>query len=93
MTPFGATSILLALLAGASAAGSWCAVVGMPSLGLVAAAELGIALDRPLLREEGAFDRLLAERQPAYESAADVIVDTDGKTADEVASEISERVP
>jgi len=44
--PFGATSILLALLAGASAAGSWCAVVGMPSLGLVAAAELGIALDR-----------------------------------------------
>ena len=54
---------------------------------------VGIALDRPLLREEGAFDRLLAERQPAYESAADVIVDTDGKSADEVASEISERVP
>ena len=44
--PFGATSVLLALLAGASVAGSWCAVVGMPSLGLVAAAELGIALDR-----------------------------------------------
>jgi len=44
--PFGATSVLLALLAAASAAGSWCAVVGMPSLGLVAAAELGIALER-----------------------------------------------
>jgi hypothetical protein len=44
--PFGATSVLLALLAAASAAGSWCAVVGMPTLGLVAAAEFGIALDR-----------------------------------------------
>ena len=43
---FGATSVLLALLAAASAAGSWCAVVGMPALGLVAAAEIGIALDR-----------------------------------------------
>jgi hypothetical protein len=43
---FGATSVLLALLAAASAAGSWCAVVGLPTLGLVAAAEFGIALDR-----------------------------------------------
>jgi hypothetical protein len=42
----GATSVLLALLAGASAAGSWCAVVGLPDLGLVAAAEFGIALER-----------------------------------------------
>ncbi len=44
--PFGATSVLLALLAAASAAGSWCAVVRMPALGLAAAGELGIALDR-----------------------------------------------
>jgi len=51
---FGATSVLLSLLAGASAAGSWCAVVGMPSLGLVAAAELGIALERlPLVPDPG----------------------------------------
>jgi len=54
---------------------------------------VGIALDRPLLREEGAFDKLLAERQPAYESAADVIVDTDEKSPDEVSSEIAERLP
>jgi hypothetical protein len=45
-TSFGATSVLLALLAAASAAGSWCAVVGLPGLGLVAADEIGIALDR-----------------------------------------------
>ena len=40
------TSLALALLAGASTAGSWCAAVGLSSLGLVAAAELGLALDR-----------------------------------------------
>jgi shikimate kinase len=54
---------------------------------------VGIALDRPLLREEGAFDKLLAERQPAYESAADLIVDTDGRTPEGVAAEIEERLP
>ena len=31
----GATSLLFAVLAEASAAGSWCAVVGLPRLGLV----------------------------------------------------------
>ena len=42
----GSTSLLLALLAEASAAGSWCAVVGLPHLGLVAAAEAGVAVNR-----------------------------------------------
>src|SRR3954451_10084986 len=42
----GGTSLLLALLAEASRSGSWCAVVGVPSLGAIAAAESGIALDR-----------------------------------------------
>jgi hypothetical protein len=48
VTP-GATSLLVALLAAASAAGSWCAVLGMPRLGLVAAAEAGMALERVAL--------------------------------------------
>lgn len=42
----GATSLALALAAGASRTGSWTAAVGFPSLGLVAAAELGIDLAR-----------------------------------------------
>jgi hypothetical protein len=42
----GTTSLVLALLAEASRAGSWCAVVGVPTFGAVAAADLGIALDR-----------------------------------------------
>ena len=42
----GSTSLLIALLAGASQAGAWCAVVGLPALGLLAASEAGVALDR-----------------------------------------------
>jgi hypothetical protein len=42
----GSTSLLLALLAEASRAGSWCAVVGLPSLGALAAQESGIDLER-----------------------------------------------
>ena len=42
----GGTSLMLALLAEASRAGSWCAVVGVPAFGAVAAADVGIALDR-----------------------------------------------
>lgn len=42
----GATSLALALAAGASQAGSWVAAVGLGSLGLVAAAELGVSFER-----------------------------------------------
>jgi len=45
----GSTSLALTLLAGASQAGAWCAAVGLPGLGLVAAGEHGIALDRLVL--------------------------------------------
>jgi NADPH:quinone reductase-like Zn-dependent oxidoreductase len=45
----GASSLLLALLADATAAGSWAAVVGMPSLGLAAAAEYGVDVARMAL--------------------------------------------
>jgi hypothetical protein len=41
-----ATSLALALAVAASRAGSWCAAAGLPSLGLVAAAEVGIDLAR-----------------------------------------------
>lgn len=44
--PCGATSLLLTLLAAASAAGSWAAVVGVGDLGALAAAELGVDLAR-----------------------------------------------
>ncbi len=51
-------------------------------------ARVGGGAGRPLLAEPGAFDRLLAERSPAYESAADAIVDVDGRLPEEIAAEI-----
>jgi hypothetical protein len=47
--PSGVTSLALALVAGPSQAGSWVAAVGLGSLGLLAAADLGVALDRLVL--------------------------------------------
>lgn len=42
----GSMSAALALLAGPSMAGSWCGVVGVPDLGVEAAADWGVWLDR-----------------------------------------------
>jgi hypothetical protein len=41
--------LCLALAAGASAAGAWCAMVGLPQLGVAAAADAGLDPDRMLL--------------------------------------------
>jgi hypothetical protein len=46
MPGVAATSVMLALLGAASTAGSWCAVAGLPTLGALAAAELGVVLER-----------------------------------------------
>ncbi|MDY0910870.1 hypothetical protein [Microbacterium sp. CFBP9034] len=46
------TSLLLALLAQPSQAGSWCGVVGMPRLGVEAAERLGVDLSRLVLIPE-----------------------------------------
>jgi hypothetical protein len=45
----GTTSLALAVLVGPSAAGSWVAAVGVPSLGLAAAAGFGVDLGRVVL--------------------------------------------
>lgn len=51
----GSAYLLLALMAGVSRAGGWCAAVGMPSLGIAAAVEAGVALERlALVPEVGA---------------------------------------
>ncbi|HEV7951607.1 MAG TPA: hypothetical protein VGP24_17735 [Glaciihabitans sp.] len=42
-------TLLMALLAGPSAAGTWCGVVGIPEFGIEAAASFGVDLDRLVL--------------------------------------------
>ncbi len=45
-SPTGATSLAVALAAGAVSSGSWAAVVGVDGFGLAAAHDLGLSLDR-----------------------------------------------
>ena len=42
----GATSLALAMVSAAATAGSWVAVIDVPTIGLDAACELGVPLDR-----------------------------------------------
>jgi len=46
MAVSGGTALALALSAVPTRSGSWCAAVGLPELGLVAAYQLGVRLDR-----------------------------------------------
>lgn len=71
----GATSLALALAAGASQAGSWTVVVGLPELGLAAAAEVGVVLDRLALVAVPPHDPATwAPTLAALVGAVDVIV-------------------
>ena len=57
-----------------------------------AAARVGDGHGRPLLEDGSPVDvlrRLAEERAPLYEAAADLAVDTDNRSADEVADEVS----
>lgn len=44
--------------------------------------------ERPLLQDLGRAEALYAQRQPLYQKYADLVVDTTGKTIEEVCSEI-----
>ena len=68
----GATSLLLALLAEAMAQGSWIAVVGIPTLGIEAAAGLGLHLDHLVLAPDPT--RHWPEVVGALLDAVDVVV-------------------
>lgn len=48
----GGTSLMLGLIAAASRNGAWCAVVGVPAMGMLAAAESGVVLERLALVPE-----------------------------------------
>ncbi len=55
---------------------------------------VGLGVGRPLLlgNVRSRVKALLDERAPVYEAVATIAVDTDGRTPDEVAAEIAERI-
>jgi shikimate kinase len=61
-------------------------VVWLQAPAAVLAERVGDGRDRPLLQGDprGSLDRLLAMREPAYEAVADVTVDTEARSVDEV---------
>ena len=69
----GATSLALAVAAGPSAAGSWTAVVGDPGLGLAAAVEAGVMLER-LLMVDAPEPRAALEAVAALVGAVDIVL-------------------
>lgn len=85
----GSVSLLLALLAGPTAAGSWAAAVGIPDLGLVAAQEIGVELSRLALvpRPGAEFAAVTA----ALLDGMDLVAVAPGNTAPSVARRLSAR--
>jgi hypothetical protein len=86
----GSTSLLLALLAEATAAGSWAGVVGMPDLGVLAAAELGVAVDRLALVPGPASQ--LSPVVAALLDGLDLVVVATGETSGRIAEAHARRL-
>ena len=59
-----------------------------------AARRIGFNRDRPLLlgNPRAQWLRLMKERRPLYEEVADLVVDTDARTPEDVADEVAARV-
>ncbi|MFJ6675180.1 hypothetical protein ACIQMJ_29090 [Actinosynnema sp. NPDC091369] len=71
----GSTSLLLALMAAATAEGCWAAVVGLPGCGALAAAELGVAVHRLALvprpgRDQGEVEKTVAALLDGFDLVA-----------------------
>ncbi len=85
----GSTALLFALLAAPTETGSWAAAVGMPDLGLRAAAELGVAVDRlALVRHPGSS---VAAVVAALLDGMDMVAVARGKLTDAHARRLSAR--
>lgn len=52
-----AVSCALGLVAGVTQTGSWAAIVGMPSIGVLAAATIGVSLDRTVFVNSGSVNQ------------------------------------
>lgn len=84
-------SLALALLSAASRKGHWCAVVGMPTLGVEAAAAFGIDLSRMILVPEPA-DRWLAATSALAEVVPLIVVQPGSRARDADVARLSARL-
>lgn len=84
-------ALLLALLAGPSAEGHWCGVVGMPEFGAEAAGHAGVALDRLALVPVPA-EQWLAATAALVEALPVVAVRPSGRVTEADAARLASRL-
>jgi hypothetical protein len=84
-------SLALALLAGPSRGGAWCAVVGVDDFGAEAAAELGVVLERTILVPEPG-EAWLEATAALVDVATLVLVRPSGRVPEAVAAKMSARL-
>jgi hypothetical protein len=84
-------SLALALMAGPSRGGAWCAAVGLPDFGAEAAAELGVALERTILVPEPGAAWLEATAA-LVDVTALVLVKPPERVSETVAAKVSARL-
>jgi len=87
-----AVSLAGAIVAGAARAGSWLLLLGVPSVGLEALAELGVPLDRVVSVDTDASPATWAERLAVATDGFELIVTTPPRGADRVERKVRQRV-
>lgn len=87
-----AVSIACAVVAGAARAGSWLLLLGAPTVGLEALAELGVPLHRVVSVESDARPAAWGERLAAATDGFELILTVPPRGADRVERKIRQRV-
>jgi len=84
-------TLAMALLAGPSKAGEWCAVIGADDFGVEAAAELGIVLERTILVPDPQ-ESWLEATAALVDVATLVVVRPTGRVSERVAEKLAARL-
>lgn len=87
-----AVSLALSLVARPAQDGAWLAVIGLPDLGVEAAAELGVPLERLVLIAGGDSPAQWAERVAAAADGFELIVTSPPRGAERVGRQVRQRV-
>jgi len=91
-TGSAATSLALVLTTQAAAAGAWVAAVGLPELGIEAAAELGVPIERLVLVAPGNSPAQWAERVAAAADGFELVLTAPPRGAERAGRQVRQRV-
>lgn len=87
-----ATSLALSLVTPAATAGAWVAAVGLPQLGVEAAAELGMPLERLVLVAAGRSPAQWAERVAAAADGFELVLTAPPHGAERTSRQVRQRI-